>query len=208
LKRTKVRGDRRPDAKTANKPRPVPVQTWTFLDAGDVQTLTEVDATARVDVAEMSQNVTFLAPVPVQSGDPVTALQEALQAPQDGSGAAPFLEPPCSQGTPMHAPGEADSEATSWMPNDLMDVSAGAALGNIPCNQGTPMQSAVGSAVSAPPDGSPAAVCSPLPAGPTAPTIEPVEPRPAVAATRSPVIVRPDLYARLAAQRRAAAVPA
>ncbi len=51
----------------------------------------------------------------------------------------------------------------------------------------------------------PAALCSPLPAGPTVSTIEAVGPTPA-AAVQSPTVIRPDLYARYAAQRRAAAV--
>ncbi|HZG68967.1 MAG TPA: hypothetical protein VEZ12_19680, partial [Herpetosiphonaceae bacterium] len=52
----------------------------------------------------------------------------------------------------------------------------------------------------------PAAVCTPLPVGPTVPTFEPVEPKPAAAASCSQTIVRPDLYRRYAAERRAAAV--
>ena len=125
------------------------------------------------------------------------------------------------------------SEATSWYRNDLMVRPAAVALGAKPCIQDKAMRSPDEAGVAAipwtadypmdargePPSTpelhdaiearAPHAACGPsLPAGgPTAPMVEAIGPIPAAAATHSQVIVRPDLYKRYAAQRRAAAVP-
>ncbi|MDQ5854671.1 MAG: hypothetical protein M3380_21885, partial [Chloroflexota bacterium] len=159
LKRTKVRDDRRP--------APAPK-------------LTDVDATppllALVDAPEKVTKSHTLEPMPVQTGAPVTVTQEAVQPAQDGPGATPLVELPCNQGTPMQLPGEADSETTLWTTNDPMDT-RGEPPGTPELHDEIEARAPI------------AAVCSlPPPASLTAPTVEPVEPKPAAAAYVRPYV--------------------
>lgn len=143
--------------------------------------VTDVDTTppllALVDLPEYVTKCHTSVPMLVQAGDPVPMFQEAVQAAQDGPGAVLMVEPLYSHGTPMEAPPDGDVTPTPCMPSRAMDVPGAAHHG---------------------------AVCSSLLSGPTVPAIEPIGPK--ATTTTTPVIIRPDLYKRCAAQRRAAAV--